>query len=112
MPIRPGIPAIDGGLNFVTGFFGGQGDNAAADAVAQTTGMFYGGGIDESIPPVMVDAEGSVTAGTYPQTKTIEGGYTVLDLPSYEEAVQWAARIATACRCAQEVRAFADDPAS
>jgi hypothetical protein len=44
MPIRPGIPAIDGGLNFVTGFFGGQGDNAAADAVAQTTGMFYGGG--------------------------------------------------------------------
>jgi hypothetical protein len=72
----------------------------------------FGGGIDESIPPVMVDADGTVTAGTYPQTKTIEGGYTVLDLPSYEEAVQWAARIATACRCAQEVRAFADDPAS
>jgi len=26
--------------------------------------------------------------------------------------VEWAAKIAAACRCAQEVRAFAYDPAS
>jgi len=72
----------------------------------------FGGGIDERIAPVMVDGDGLVTAGTYPQTRQIEGGYTVLELPSYDAALAWAAKIATACRCAQEVRAFGDDAAS
>lgn len=72
----------------------------------------FGGGIDESVPPVMVAADGTVTEGTYPQTKQIEGGYSVLELPSYEAALEWAAKIAASCRCAQEVRAFQYDPAS
>ena len=70
----------------------------------------FGGGIDESIPPVMVDGDGTVTEGTYTQTKQLEGGYTVLELPSREAALEWAAKIAVACRCAQEVRAFQYDP--
>jgi hypothetical protein len=72
----------------------------------------FGGGIDESVPPVLVDGDGSVEPGTYPQTRRINGGFTVLELPSYDAALSWAAKIAAACRCAQEVRAFADDPAS
>ncbi|MFD1827171.1 YciI family protein [Mumia zhuanghuii] len=72
----------------------------------------FGGGIDESVPPVIVDAEGTVTEGTYPQTKELEGGYAVLELPSREAALEWAAKIAASCRCAQEVRAFQYDPAS
>jgi len=72
----------------------------------------FGGGIDESVAPVMVDGDGVVTEGTYPQTRQIEGGYSVLELPSYEEALTWAAKIAAACRCAQEVRAFGEDAAS
>jgi hypothetical protein len=72
----------------------------------------FGGGIDESVPPVLVDGDGTVTEGTYPQTKQLEGGYTVLELPSREAALEWAAKIAVACRCAQEVRAFQYDPAS
>ena len=72
----------------------------------------FGGGINESIPPVLVYADGRVTPGTYPQTKQIEGGYSVLELPSYAAAVQWAAKIATACRCAQELRVFQYDPES
>lgn len=72
----------------------------------------FGGGIDESIPPVMVDADGSVREGTYTQTAQLEGGYSVLELPSYEAALEWAAKFATSCRCAQEVRAFGYDPAS
>ncbi|CAH0327735.1 hypothetical protein SRABI128_06410 [Microbacterium sp. Bi128] len=36
----------------------------------------------------------------------------MLELPSYDEALEWAAKIAAACRCAQEVRAFQYDPAS
>jgi hypothetical protein len=72
----------------------------------------FGGGIDESVPPVMVDADGNVIEDTYPQTRQIEGGYSVLELPSREAALEWAAKIARACRCAQEVRAFQYDPAS
>jgi hypothetical protein len=72
----------------------------------------FGGGIDEDVPPVMVAADGTVTEGTYPQTKQIEGGYSILELPTHADAVQWAAKIAASCRCAQEVRAFQDDPES
>lgn len=88
----------------------------AAHAVveeAKAAGVWvFGGGIDESVPPVMVDGDGVVTEGTYPQTKQIEGGYTVLEVPSRATALEWAAKIAAACRCAQEVRAFQYDPAS
>ncbi len=88
----------------------------AAHAVvreAKAAGVWvFGGGINEDIPPIMVGADGSVSPGTYPQTATIEGGYSVLELPSYDDAVAWAAKIATACRCAQEVRAFQYDPES
>ena len=72
----------------------------------------FGGGIDEGIPPVMVDSDGTVREGTYPQTAQLDGGYSVLELPSYDAAVEWAAKLAAACRCAQEVRAFHYDPAS
>jgi len=72
----------------------------------------FGGGIDESIPPVIVDGQGNVTEGTYPQTAQLEGGYSVLELPSRDAAVEWARKIAVACRCAQELRAFQYDPES
>ena len=88
----------------------------AAHAVVQEAkdaGVWvFGGGIDESVAPVLVDAAGAVTTGTYPQTAQIEGGYTVLEVPTRDEALAWAAKIARACRCAQEVRAFQYDPAS
>ena len=88
----------------------------AAHAVveeAKAAGVWvFGGGIDESVPPVMVDGDGTVSEGAYPQTTQLEGGYTVLELPSRDAALEWAARIAVACRCAQEVREFQYDPAS
>ena len=88
----------------------------AAHAVVQEAkdaGVWvFGGGIDESVPPVMVDGDGTVTEGTYPQTKQLEGGYSILELHSREAALEWAAKIAAACRCAQAVRAFQYDPAS
>ncbi|WP_354224854.1 hypothetical protein [Arthrobacter sp. UYEF13] len=40
------------------------------------------------------------------------GRYTVLELPSRAAALQWAAKIAVACRCPQELRQFQYDPAS
>ena len=93
-----------------------QAVSEAAHAVVQEAkdaGVWvFGGGIDESIPPVMVDGDGTVSEGTYPQTMQLVGGYSVLELPSYEAALEWAAKIAVSCRCAQEVRAFQYDPAS
>ena len=93
-----------------------QAVSVAAHAVVQEAkdaGVWvFGGGIDESIPPVRVDADGTVREGTYPQTAQLEGGYSVLELPSYEAALERAAKIAAACRCSQEVRAFQYDPAS
>jgi len=71
----------------------------------------FGGGLSESVAPVMVAGDGSVTAGTYPQTAELDGGWAVLDLPSRADALEWAAKFATACRCAQEVREFMPDPA-
>ncbi|WP_062349527.1 YciI family protein [Herbidospora yilanensis] len=70
----------------------------------------FGGGIDEDVAPVLVAADGTVTEGTHPQTAQLNGGYTVLDLPSREAALEWARKIAASCRCAQEVRAFQYDP--
>ncbi len=88
----------------------------AAHPVAQEANdagvWVFGGGIDEGLPPVRVDGDGTVIEGTYEQTKQIEGGYAILEIPSYEEAPGWAAKFARVCRCAQEVRAFHDDPAS
>lgn len=80
---------------------------------AKAAGVWvFGGGLAESVPPVMVSADGTVTEGTYPQTRTIEGGYAILELPSRAEAITWAAKLAAACRCAQELREFMYDPES
>jgi hypothetical protein len=71
----------------------------------------FGGGLAEDVDPVMVAGDGAIATGTYPQTKELNGGFTVLDVPSREAAVEWAAKIADACRCAQELREFMPDPA-
>ena len=70
----------------------------------------FGGGIAEDVDPVLVAGDGTVVDGTYPQTRELDGGFAVLDLPTREEALQWAARIAAACRCDQELREFMPDP--
>lgn len=80
---------------------------------AKKAGVYvFGGGINEDVPPLMVAADGTFTNETYPQTKEFDGGFCVLELPSREAAVQWAAKIAEACRCSQELREFHYDPES
>ena len=86
----------------------------AAHAViqeAKDAGVYlFAGGLDEDVEPVMVAGDGTVTAGTYPRTKELWGGVTIVDVPTREAALEWAAKIAAACRCAQEVREFGFDP--
>ena len=58
----------------------------------------------------IVGTDGTITDGPYPETKEVIGGFAVVEVPSREEALKWAAKIAVACRCAQEVREFLTDP--
>ena len=60
----------------------------------------------------VVATDGTVTDDPYPETKEVIGGFCIVDVPSHEEALKWAAKTAVACRCAQEVREFLPDPAA
>jgi hypothetical protein len=88
-------------------------DAHAAIEAAKAAGVYvFAGGIDEGVPPVLVSADGTIADGGYPWAPKLDGGFTVLELPSREEAVAWAARIARACRCDQELRVFGFDARS
>jgi len=82
---------------------------AARTAVQEVinAGVYVSAGGLEDQPASIVATDGAVTDGPYPQAI---GGFTLVDVPSREEALQWAAKIAVACRCAQEVRAIGSDP--
>ena len=68
----------------------------------------FGGGLENQKASI-VATDGTVTDGA--ESKAYIAGVTIVDVPSIEEALQWAGKIAAACRCAQEVREFAPDPA-
>jgi len=79
---------------------------------AKAAGVYvFGGGIEEQVDPVLVSGDGSVSSQIYPGSR-LKGGFTVLELPTREAAIEWARKIAVACRCAQELREFMYDPAS
>jgi len=85
---------------------------AAREVVREATdaGVWVFSGGLESQRASVVATDGTVTDGPYPETKEVLGGFAVVDVPSREEALKWAAKIAVACRCAQEVREFLPDP--
>ena len=59
-------------------------------------------------PASIVATDGTVHPdGPYPEAI---GGLCVVDVPSREEALKWAAKTAVAYECAQEVREFMPDP--
>jgi len=86
----------------------------AAHAVAREAmdaGVWvFGGGLYPHEEVSVVATDGTVTDGPYPERKAYIGGFAIVDVPSREEALGWAAKIAVACRCAQEVREFVPDP--
>lgn len=87
-------------------------DSHAVIEEAKAAGVYvFGGGIHEQVGPIMVTADGSAAPGSYPGSR-LTGGFTVLELPTREDAVEWARKIAVACRCPQELREFMYDPAS
>ena len=69
----------------------------------------FSAGLEHQVPSV-VATDGTVTAGPYPETKEHLGGFAVVDVSTRAEALEWAAKIAAACRCAQEVFELLPDP--
>jgi hypothetical protein len=82
----------------------------AAHAVVQeilNAGVYVVAGGLENRRSSIVATDGTVLDG--PQPEAISG-LTIIEVSSREEAMKWAAKIAVACRCAQEVWGIGDDP--
>ena len=62
----------------------------------------FGGGLENQKASI-VATDGTVTDGPYPEAI---GGLCVVEVPSHKEALEWAAKTASACRCAVEVWEF------
>jgi hypothetical protein len=87
-------------------------DAHAVVAEAKAAGVWiFGGGI--AGPEVsVVDVDGTIGRNPYAADKPFVGGFSIIEVPSHEEALRWAAKIAVACRCAQDVREIMYDPES
>ena len=82
---------------------------AAAAAVLQAidAGVFvFAGGLLEPTTTTVVATDGTISQGPDPACRDFIGGFTVVEVPDREAAHHWAAKIAAACRCAQDVREF------
>ena len=77
-------------------------------AEAVNAGVWVFGGGLENHRATVVSTDGTVSEGPYPEAI---GGFCVVDVPTREEALEWAAKVAVACRSAQEVREFMPDAA-
>ncbi len=87
----------------------------AAHAVvreAKAAGAWIFGGGLLSQRASLVATDGTVTDGPFPETKAVLGGFSIIEVPSRDDALRWAAKFAAACRCTQEVREIMYDPES
>jgi hypothetical protein len=70
----------------------------------------FGGGLLDPAEASVVHTDGTVTDGPTPGVTDFLGGFSILNVASREDALAWAAKMAVACRCAQDVRELMDDP--
>jgi hypothetical protein len=61
---------------------------------------------DGDVQHAVVGVDGVITDGPYPESKELLGGVLIVDVPTRDDALKWAAKTAKACRCAQDVRKF------
>lgn len=69
-----------------------------------------GAGITDHQQGSTVAIDGSIAEIEHSQVKQYLAGFCVIEVSSREEAMKWAAKIAVACRCAQDVREIMFDP--
>ena len=79
---------------------------------AKAVGIWiFGGGVQRQQTSI-VAPDGTNTNGPVPETMSVVGGFSIIEVSSRDEALLWAARFAKACRCPQEVREIMYDPES
>lgn len=88
-----------------------EASHAVVRAAKDAGVWIFGAGLERQRASV-VGTDGTVTDGPYPESKAVLGGFSIIEVPTREEALEWAARIAEGCRCAQEVRELMYDPES
>ncbi|MGW0230854.1 YciI family protein [Actinopolymorpha singaporensis] len=95
----------------------GETSHAAVQDAMDAGVYVFAGGLDYEPPddstPAWVGAvtsDGTVADGPRPKTRKPLGGFTVVKAPTHEAALEWAAKIAIARRCPQDVRMFMYDP--
>lgn len=75
---------------------------------ARTAGVWVAGGGLTHQGTKVVAQDGSVTDHTEGAGRL--GGFSIVDVPTPEDALEWAGRIAVSCRCPQKVRALMAEP--
>ena len=89
----------------------GEESHAVVQEAKDAGVWIFGGGVERQQATV-VGIDGAITDGPVPETKAVIGGFAIIEVPSRADALDWAARFARGCRCAQEVREIGYDPAS
>ncbi len=79
--------------------------------IKEAGGWIFGAGILNQ-QATIVATDGTVSKGPYPEIKAVLGGFSIIEVPTLEDAKAWAAKIAVACRCNQEIREIMYDPES
>jgi hypothetical protein len=87
----------------------GEAAHEVVQAAQDAGAWIFGAGVESQRASVVM-TDGTVTDGPFPESKAVLGGFAIVDVRSREEALEWAARFAVACRCAQEVRELMYDP--
>jgi hypothetical protein len=89
----------------------GEAAHAVVRAARAAGVWIFGGGILRQ-QATIVATDGTSSPGPVPETKTVVGGFSIIEVPTRDDALAWAARFAKSCRCAQEVREIMYDPES
>jgi hypothetical protein len=89
----------------------GEASHAVVQQAKDAGVWIFGGGLERQRASI-VATDGTVADGPYPETKAVVGGFSIIEVATREDALEWAARIAAACRCPQEVREIMFDPLS
>jgi hypothetical protein len=80
---------------------------------AKAAGIWvFGGGLLHHPEMTVVGTDGRVEEGSASDDRPYVGGFSIIDVPTRDDALAWAHKIAVACRCAQDVREIMDDPES
>lgn len=89
-------------------------DRAAHEVVqaAKAAGVWIFGGGMTTQESTLVSIEGASKQGPDPKASNGVGGFSIVEVETLDEAIDWASKVAKACRCEQEVREIMFDPES